>query len=273
MGFNFVRTAEFALAAGCFLAALPFGGDPMLMGLALFGAWIFATLGIVTAPQVAYGTKAGLSIGVLIFLAVSGGLLYRHANSLNIADENGASFGVEPLPFEKLKDGSYTAPLKIENIGNRSITGWAWFFDQKIQDTAMTPLEEDQFMKIVENDFKQAFGASPDAAVAGGSSLLAPGKPREVINPNLKIGEVDFNQILGGKKFVYSGAVAAYKDNIAQQQGLIYFAERCVHYDANVQNFLDCSGGHNFVKNTTLPKGPEVAPLPIPRRPRTPEKK
>jgi hypothetical protein len=72
------RTIGFALAAACVLTAMTLGADPLLMSLAIFGAWLFLTL------EIAYSTSSKLqkiaqSVVAAAILTAAGGLLYWHA--------------------------------------------------------------------------------------------------------------------------------------------------------------------------------------------------
>jgi hypothetical protein len=76
---GFVRTTEFGLAIAFFVGALTLGADPLLMSLALFGAWSFASLGLFTTPDLAFGRKMVLSGGTAALLVAYGVFLYWHS--------------------------------------------------------------------------------------------------------------------------------------------------------------------------------------------------
>jgi uncharacterized protein (TIGR02594 family) len=88
LGTGFVRTAEFALAFGAGLAALPFGGDMVILACILIFGWIMAAVGIFASNLPARDAKIACLAVLAVFVA-EGVLLHWHSGMPNnIAGNN-----------------------------------------------------------------------------------------------------------------------------------------------------------------------------------------
>jgi len=166
-------------------------------------------------------------------------------------ETKGSMVEIDPINPEHLKDGTYYLPITIENTGNLEIDGYAIYFAQKRNPKIFEPKEEDDFMKAVERELIKV--TSPDISIIERTgSVLSIESALTLRETQYKISEDDMKKILSGDMVVYYGVVMAYSDSVSEKDNKVYYAERCMYYDANLSDYVNCAG-HNFYKSTALP--------------------
>ena len=59
-------------------------------------------------------------------------------------------------------------------------------------------------------------------------------------------------KLISGDLIIYYGVVMAYSDPVSEKDNKVYYAERCMYYNVNLSDYVNC-GGHNFNKSASLP--------------------
>ena len=175
-------------------------------------------------------------------------IMAQNQPKTNVSEKQGARLEIDAGPIEALKDGSYYLPISISNTGDEEINGHLGYFAQSPSLTRMSIHEENQFMKQME-DKVRVFRPEDILDTGSAISLRASLILRET---KLKLTKDDIKNIYSGKVILYYGTVFAYGDETAKQKHIVYYAERCVYYNSNIRDYINCMG-HNFTKNGHLP--------------------
>jgi len=162
---------------------------------------------------------------------------------------NGAYIWIEAHDPEHFQDGLYDFPIIAANIGNLPVDGYLSLFAQKFSPDKLSSVEENEFMTHLEDVMQHPVkGVISPETIQGTGSTLGPNLAMIFRQPNARVNEQQYKQIILGNQIVYYGFSMVYSDDNAKRDNILYFAERCMYYDRNIPDYVNCVG-HNFSKN------------------------